>query len=797
MNERRRTQKRVVKTPAKRRRDRRTVFVGVVFCLCFVGLFFRLWYLQEVYGDEYTQHVLATIARQHQNRASREIIPSRGAIVDRHMQPIASSRPVYDIFIDVILLHDGRRTEAGNQYWNETLDALSSELSIPRRELVSLFDTDDGHYEGALLHRTHHRYIARQVTAEVALPLIREFTHVHATEISQRWHQDPFFAPSVIGFIRGDAIWGIESQYDQELTGERGRSIWLQGEIEEFPVRDGYTIVTTLDADIQRLAQHHVNETFRTQTPTPRAVAMIVQDPNTGEILAMAEAPTFSMADPTNPDYFTDFLLRHNWDYLTNSEQLDSMNYIWRNFHTTDAYEPGSIFKPFVIAAAIEEGLIHPDEFFYCGWVRQIYDIEFPCWANHGRLSVREALYRSCNIIMVDIMERLTASTFYRYRGYFGFGDRTGIDFPGEASVSSPSVMYTLPQLGPVERATSSIGQGFNATTIQSINAFASLINGGNVMQPILVSHVVDTFGNVVYENRPHVVRRAISPQTSDILRRDMYYVVAAEAGTGRNSRIYGHRIGGKTGTGQQGNRDYDMASLTYIAYLPVQNPEFLVLMVVHYVHSPRERRLTAGGVVSPVVRDFFEDLIRMRSIPQSVGVVDPTAWEMTMGGVEMPDFRGQNLRSALSRINTDGGFDVIGSGTVIYRTIPAPGGLKPQTSPILFYMDESTRREGDMVFVPDVSDLTAEDASSVLRASGLNVALVTSDRSSTLGNYDPMLFARTFNFEDLFEPSIREDEYESPALAPQEPLPYIVYRQHPTAGREVERGMQVIIRAR
>ena len=772
-------------------RGGRTIVVGFLFCACLAGLIFQIWRIQYVYGEEYTLRVVRTVARENQLRARREIMPSRGGIYDRNMLPIATSQPVYNIFIDVTLLHGMRQTVSGREEWERTLSYLIDELDIPRRELVALFDTDSGIYSGNLLRRTNHQYVAWQVPAAIAIPLRTEFQHVHTTEISQRFHHDPFFAPQVIGFRRGDAIHGLEHMYDAQLTGEMGQNFWIQGEIEEIPVQDGLTLITTLDSEIQRLAQSIVEEAYRTIEFNPEAVGMIVMEPFTGEILAMAQAPSFSLADPLNPSYLSDPWLRANWDYMYENERLDEMQRFWNNFHLRHTYEPGSIFKPFVMAAAIEEGVVSPYDTFFCNRLRYVSDAPIWCWAAHGTLTFRGALYRSCNHAMIDIINRLGRDTFYRYRGYFGFGERTGIDLPNEHSVSNPYLMYTRPRLGVVQLATSSIGQGFNVTTLQAITGFAALINGGNLMQPIVVSHVIDANGNVVYENRPQVVRRVISQTTSDFMRSEMRHVVTSDHGTGRQSRIPYHSIGGKTGTGQQGVRAARINSLTYISFMPVENPEFLVLMVADRVYDPNERA-SAGGTVAPFVRRFYEDLIRIRNMPPSYGDHDMSSWEERMGADIMPDFSGLRLSDVVRSLPhlTTGGFDVIGSGTHISHTSQPAGGLMPRNSPIFFHMDISTRNEELITSVPDIVGQTAERAASILNNAGLQVTLSTAQPPPTRANDEE--FPRTFG------PGDPSTYYENGFIPPPpEPLPYTVYMQFPSAGSEIERGTTVVIRAR
>ncbi|MCL2387823.1 MAG: penicillin-binding transpeptidase domain-containing protein, partial [Defluviitaleaceae bacterium] len=341
----------------------------------------------------------------------------------------------------------------------------------------------------------------------------------------------------------------------------------------------------------------------------------------TGEILAMAQAPNFSTADPFNPDYFTCPQLVEVWDSLSESQRVERVMTLWRNYHTTRSSEPSATFKPFVIAAAFEEGYIDSHSVFYCEGRRYINDQSVWChniWGC-GMLSLRRSLYRSCNMAMVYINEGLGRDLFYQYRGYFGFGAQTGIGLPNEADVSSRYVMYPWARLHAVEMANSAMGQGFQATTMQMINGYAALINGGNLMRPFIVSQVINDRNIVVHENLPHVTRRAIAGETSNFIRNEMRYVVAMQpsvgelSGTGWRSYIEGVSIGGKTGTALQGDRQSYNYTLTYIAFFPVEDPQFLVLLTLD---NPMDTdNAIAGYIVAPIVREFLVDLIEMKNL--------------------------------------------------------------------------------------------------------------------------------------------------------------------------------------
>jgi len=769
--------------PAGIRRARRILVLGVFFTFAFGYILLRIGSVQRTYGNEYTRIVIENVILERMVAVERIIAPRRGLIVDRDNQPIVHSEQVYDIFVDLRLLANERSVTEQE----DAKDALVQILGLQRYYVESLFLRNS---DGVLIRNTNHYVVARQVPANIADSLTSEHRDIHGRQHSQRAFNDPHFAPQIMGFIRGDATWGLESFYDTHLAGERGRTILVQGDVEEIPVRHGYTIVTTLDGDIQRLAQQHARRAFELHPSD--FVGIIVMNPQTGEILAMAQEPTFAIHSPTNPTYFTDPELLENWDYLTERERFDRMNLMWANYHITRSAEPGSIFKPMVMAAALEEGVISLHDTFHCSGVRIIAGQRLVCWNRHGHggLTLVEALYRSCNIAMFDIMDRLGRDRFYRYRGYFGFGDHTGIDLPGEVALSSAVVMYPLHALGPVQLATSSMGQGFNTTTLQSINAFASVINGGNVMQPFVVSHVLDIHNNVVYENTPTILRRVISQRTSDILRTQMQTVVTATFGTGNTSYIPGHAIGGKTGTAQQGIAR-DRLNLSYIAYTSINNPEFLVLMTIDNIHNqtlPNGRTVSGGGVVAPLVRDFFEDLIRMRNIPPSDGAYSMDFWQTNlMGGDIMPDFSGQRLLDVIRNLNRTssggGGYHVLGGGTIISHTTPSPGHSIGRSPVIIFHTYPETRQAGNMVFVPNVTNLTVAQAEGILQDIGLPIQLCTGE-------------ARV-DRSHLFSPITSQPEplaYDTEPV-PVAPLLYTITQQFPAPDTEVERGTQVLLR--
>jgi stage V sporulation protein D (sporulation-specific penicillin-binding protein) len=649
---------------------------------------------------------------------------------------------------------------ANRIHWmDNTLQALHEALDIPMADLRALFVRDADGIWHPIIH-DNWRIVAREIPANAAIPLRDGHRDVYLEEISIRMYADPYFAPQVLGFVRY-VPWGLEARYNTQLSGTAGRMFRAFDANntlirDELPVQHGHTLVTTLDADIQRMAQQVVDNTF--QNMRTDAVAMIVMCPHTGEILAMAEAPNFSLTQPDNPALFTDASVYAAWDHMTPRERSDAWNHMWRNYHTTYSFEPGSVFKPVVIAAALEEGVIRPNDVFHCSGSIWIEGSEITCFdrAVHGSVNVSQVLALSCNVGTIQIMQRLGRYGFYRYRGYFGYGERTGIDLPGEEAVSSPAVMYPLHALGPVELATSSIGQGFNNTAIQAAVSYAALINGGNILRPFVVSHVIDINGAVVLENRPHIVRRAITRETSDWIRTELEQTILH--GTGRQTRIQGHTIGGKTGTAQFGAAR-EFTSIGYWIYTPVENPEFLVYIVAENVEHGR----TAGNTLAPILRGFMEDLIILRNMMPSEG---PFAdeWHSPVLGLEaMPDFTGMRVNDVVRNLIARGvAFQIHGGGTVVTHTWPghAPGRTIPQPGsiPVQIHTDRATAIPGGMTVMPYVVGLNAVDAFNHVR--------------------DALFVPQWFGAEGAL-------------------TDYEVYRQYPAAGTEAEQGMEIILRVR
>ena len=768
------------------KRNRRMKIVGVFITLCMLALLIRIGYITEIYGADYERWAVRQLVMRQSASVERTIPAAHGGILDRNRQPLVDSERVYNVALDVNVLHSLEPTRRNPNPQEAILLAVHEILDIPMETLWSYLETNP---DGTLVAPSFSRIIARQIPSYVVIQFAeKNVRHVILYPVALRRFPDPYLAPQVLGFARGDASWGLERRYRTEMSGEPGRVFRsFQSDsavfIEDIPARDGHWLVTTLDAGIQRIAQRTVeNAALRYQA---EYTGIVIMQPQTGEILAMAQWPSFPLDAPDDGTRFTNPQIANFWDNMSPEEQLSHMNRTWSNFFLNRTFEPGSIFKPFVIAAAYEEGAICPAiSHFYCMGVRQVADWPIGCINRnvHGSMNVVEALMVSCNLAMIDIVQAMGRETFYRYRNDFGFGDRTGIDLPGEEAVSGPGVMYTLAQLNPVELATSSFGQGFNTTAIQTINAFAALINGGYVMRPYVVSQIVDAQGNVVDETTPSVVRNILSQHTSDFIREAMQTVVSPY-GTGRRAVIDGYTIGGKTGTGEQGIPRGDWVVTSFLGYMPVEHPQFLAMAIVY---NPADNQLTAGASAAPMLREVFEAIIQYRQLPPA-GAEQVTGTLMDVGRETLPDFSGMELREITPILNNMGiDYMITGRGAIVSHHIPAPGQPTPRGAPIFLHLDGNIDDLDDLTFMPNVEGLPEARAVEQIVAAGLVPVIVTrpnmgrSDWASVLDAME----TRAGDEEDIEEEDRLADSW-------------IVYRQFPSPGLHIQRGAQVRLRAR
>lgn len=690
-------------------RKAKLTFILFVLLAVFSGLGARVFYIKNVHGEEYE-----TVAKTQQvSRYDSIISPNRGTITDRNNQALAVSTTVYNIVLDTRVLVQFKTEEQ-----EKTIKALSDTLEGVDYSILKEYIAIDPTTKKPKLD-TSWKVLAKKQSREVKESLeAMDLKGVVYQKDTQRKYTSGTLASQVIGFIR-DAMWGLEKQYNVYMSGVAGRSFitydGVNGAVnQEIPAEDGNTVVTTLDYTIQTYAEEAVKQSI--EEYNPENAATIVMDPNTGEILAMAAGPSFDPNNPSQPLALESEAFSSMWNEMDSDSQYEYLNGVWKNFNISSTFEPGSIFKPMVVAAALEEGIIKNNDTFYCGGNKQVADRKINCHlrSGHGTLTVEQVLAYSCNVGMMDIGEKMGASLFYKYQRDFGFGSLTGIDLPGEVSASS--LMYSEERIKSTELATMSFGQSFNATALQAVNAMAAVINGGNLMRPYIVSQVVDKNGNVVKETKPEVIRKVISQETSDIVRKDL--ITTVESGTGKKAKIEGYTIGGKTGTAQQGTRADSKYTVSFIGFLPADNPQYIAITLIHKPET------YADGVttVSPIIKTLFEKIIKYKSLEPSYAV--EAGKKTDEKNVIVNDYTNCTLFDVLTELELNNlNYELVGGGNNVVNQVPHGGAEVLEGSKVILYVEKGEGETGSVI-VPAVKGLQYDEAVTALVDAGLEVVL-------------------------------------------------------------------------
>ena len=556
--------------------QRELVVLFKTIILAFVALVGRITYINVTRGSSYSRIVL-----DQQNYSSRVIPYKRGDIVDRNGTRIATSERVYNVILDVVVL------TGSEENIDPTIQVLEDSFGISEQTVRDTIEENpESRYE---IMATDVNYETAQKFNEI------DDDNENYPNVAGVWLEDDYnrtypyntLASDVIGFTysgNAGAI-GIESAYNDVLNGTDGREYgYLDSDssVERTvkAAKNGNTVVTTLDVGLQSIVEKCIlefNQQYADDDSTgSKNTAVIIMNPNTGEILAEASYPNF---DLNNPRDLSVLYTEEEWEKMSEEEQLNAMSDLWRNFCVSDAFEPGSTMKPFTVAAGLETGALSGDETYYCDGSLHVGDNDIGCHlrSGHGTQTVENAVANSCNVALMHMAEAIGVDDFTRYQHVFGFGEYTGIDLPAEAATSA--LLYTAENMTPVDLATNSFGQSFNVTMTQMASAFCSLINGGYYYEPHIVKQIRDEDGNVVETKDPVLLRKTISSETSDQIKE--YLQAVMDYGTGQNAQVEGYDIGAKTGTAEKLPRGNGKYLLSYIGYAPQENPEVLIYVVV------------------------------------------------------------------------------------------------------------------------------------------------------------------------------------------------------------------------
>lgn len=709
------------------RANGRFAFILFAFFAAFALMFGRVLYMKVVHGAEYE----AAAKNQQINRYDITIPPNRGSILDRNNQVLAISTTVYNVALDSLQLAEVAELSPEEQ--EKTLTTLCEYFPELNYNTLKQYVTVNPE-TGELYMNNHWKYLVKGIERSVKEELeAMNLKGVYFEKSSQRSYPLNSSACHLVGFTRGDAQWGLEGYYNSYMEGTPGRSFILYNGADsvvhqDYDAKDGDTIITTIDYNIQKIAEEVVAETAAEWSA--KNVAAMVMDPYTGEIYAMAESHSFDLNNPNEiPEWETDTKYTENWDQLSSEEQLEYLNTMWKNFCVSDTYEPGSIFKPMLVAAALEEGVITPNSSFQCNGYTDIggYRIKCHLVSGHGNINVEQIMAQSCNMGVIQIANLLGADKFYEYQREFGFGDYTGIDLPGEAA----GQLHSKESIGPTELATMSFGQTFNCTSIQVIAAFSSLINGGNLVKPHVVSQIVDADGNVVLENDTEVVRRVISEKTSAYMRTALKATV--ENGLAKKLQIDGYSIGCKTGTAEQGSRtNDDLWALSNMSYFPAENPKYIVFTVINQPSDYVEGVQTP----TPMTKKLIEGIIKYDNLEPTQPVEDEANLSQNKT-VTVADYTDSVIFDVIGDLDgKELTYKVVGNGNTVVNQVPKSGTTVDVGSEVILYVQRSEEDTGT-VSVPNVVGKNYEQAETTLTNAGFTVAF-EGDQSGTVTAQDP-----------------------------------------------------------
>ncbi|WP_303025291.1 penicillin-binding transpeptidase domain-containing protein [Anaerotignum lactatifermentans] len=683
--------------------------------------------MKVVHGAEYE----AAAKNQQINRYDITIPPNRGSILDRNNQVLAISTTVYNVALDSLQLAEVAELSPEEQ--EKTLTTLCEYFPELDYNTLKQYVTINPE-TGELYMNNHWKYLVKGIERSVKEELeAMNLKGVYFEKSSKRSYPLNSSACHLVGFTRGDAQWGLEGYYNSYMEGTPGRSFILYNGADsvvhqDYDAKDGDTIITTIDYNIQKIAEEVVAETAA-EWPAKNVAAMVM-DPYTGEVYAMAESHSFDLNNPNEiPEWETDTKYTENWDQLSSEEQLEYLNTMWKNFCVSDTYEPGSIFKPMLVAAALEEGVITPNSSFQCNGYTDIggYRIKCHLVSGHGNINVEQIMAQSCNMGVIQIANLLGADKFYEYQREFGFGDYTGIDLPGEAA----GQLHSKESIGPTELATMSFGQTFNCTSIQVIAAFSSLINGGNLVKPHVVSQIVDADGNVVLENDTEVVRRVISEKTSAYMRTALKATV--ENGLAKKLQIDGYSIGCKTGTAEQGSRtNDDLWALSNMSYFPAENPKYIVFTVINQPSDYAEGVQTP----TPMTKKLIEGIIKYDNLEPTQPVEDEANLSQNKT-VTVADYTDSVIFDVIGDLDgKELTYKVVGNGNTVVNQVPKGGTTVDVGSEVILYVQRSEEDTGT-VSVPNVVGKNYEQAETTLTNAGFTVAF-EGDQSGTVTAQDP-----------------------------------------------------------
>ena len=698
----------------------------------FLPVLGRLFGLMVVSYDTWSARALS-----NQSRTTR-VQSARGNIYDRNMNILAGSETVENIYLAP-----------------RELQQTGADISALSRALGEILEVDAARVEKLAKDKSLRYHLVKDRVEEETAARVRAYIAesgtegIHLEPNSRRVYPYGTLAAQVIGFTNAsnDGAEGLEASYDAFLSGEAGKTITTKGNnemdmpfsVERFEGgQTGADLVTTIDAAVQQALENQMALAVERYDIQNGAFG-IVMDVDTGEILAMA---THGSYDPNQylqiaDDDAEEELEALRLDYLRYAE--DSPEYAagkaryrdalvqarlkqWRNRCISDGYEPGSTFKTITLAAALDCGAVTADTHFGCGGAEQIPGRSqlLHCWksAGHGGQSTAQALQNSCNLAFAHIGLKLGGERFYEYVQKFGILEKTGIDLAGESGgvFFSRELIVDTDRWGTASLTSGSFGQTFKITPLQLVRAVAAVVNGGRLLEPYLVSEVLDREGNTLLKREPTVLGQPISEETSRLMCGMIESVVTE--GTAKNAAVTGYRVGGKTGTSEKidvfdenGQRVRDKI-VSFVGLAPMDDPRYIILVALDTPSASTGIYISGGVMAAPTVGAVMADILPYLEVTRAEEPVIVT----------VPDLTGQELKAAEAALAEAGLTALVqGDGDAVTGQLPGPDTALEQGSQVLLYLGE---RAPEYVTVPDFTGMTLTQAEEAAAAAGVTLRI-------------------------------------------------------------------------
>lgn len=588
------------------------VIFGVV-ALLMVGLVVRLMYIEHTSGKKYEKQVLS-----QQEYDSITLPYQRGNITDSKGTVLATSVDVYNVILDCKVL---------------TSNTDDIEPTIAALKQCFQGSVDEGKIRDLIKNKPKSQYnvLAKKLTYDQTKAFLDMQTAEKKDKKSKKtgkingvWFEKEYLrqypcnslASAVIGFTTSGNVGmnGVENYYNSTLNGVNGREYGYLNSDNDFEktvkeASNGDNVVLTIDANIQSVVEAKIDDFIKQNTNVAREgtgaknVGAIVMNPNNGEILAMANYPNYNLSNPWDlSGYYTPDQIKA----MDDKTKLDALNKLWTNFCVSNTYEPGSTVKPFTVASGLETGTLKGDETYFCDGSETIAGHVIHCskTTGHGLETIQQAIMNSCNDALMQMSYAIGPANFAKYQKIFGFGYKTNIDLPGEARTDS--LIYKEEQLSKINLATNAFGQNFNVNMIQVISAFSSIINGGSYYQPHVVKKITDDKNNTISDINGTLLKQTVSKKTSDMLKQYMYATVC-EGGTGKDAKVDGYTMGGKTGTAQKLPRGQGNYLVSFIGYAPADKPQVAIYVVVDEPNAVDEAHSQfAQGIVKSILTEIL-----------------------------------------------------------------------------------------------------------------------------------------------------------------------------------------------